>query len=70
MIDRIALLVVILGCLYLGVAGIFNIELVSCDLNDPICLLKRFIFAMTGVCGLWCSAFFFKFKHKKKIELP
>lgn len=69
MLDRLALIIVILGCIYLGIAGILNLELVTLTLNNPLSLLKRFIFAMTGVCGIWCCSFFFKSKRKHNIEV-
>lgn len=69
MLDKIALTVAILGCLFLGVTGILNTELINLNLNSPLCLLKRFAFAMTGASGIWCCSFFFKFKQKKPIKI-
>ena len=69
MIDRIALTIAILGCLYLGIAGIFNIEIAPLNLHNPFSLLKRFMLAMTGSCGMWCFSFFFKHKKKHNIEI-
>lgn len=67
--DRIALALAIIGCIYLGISGILNAELINLNLNHPLCLLKRFILAIIGTSGIWCSSFFFKFKNKKPIEI-
>ena len=68
-LDKIALSIVIIGSIYLGITGILNTELINYTLNHPLCFVKRFVFAITGVSGLWCCSFFFKFKHKKPIEI-
>ncbi len=69
MLDKIALAFAIAGCLYLGIAGIFNLELFHFELNNLFCLLTRFIYAIIGVCGFWCISFYFKFNKKRRIEL-
>lgn len=69
MFDRIALSIAIIGCFYLGIAGVLNAELINFQLNHPVCLIKRFVFAITGASGVWCCSFFFKFKNKKAIKI-
>lgn len=51
-IDKIALVLIIIGAINWGLIGIFKINLVEMIFGD-MSLLSRIIYALVGVSGLW-----------------
>lgn len=51
-IDKIALILIIIGAINWGLIGIFNFNLVSAIFGD-MTLISRIIYVLVGVSGLW-----------------
>lgn len=51
-IDRIALVLIIIGAINWGLIGIFNFNLVEAIFGD-MTVLSRIIYGLVGVSGLW-----------------
>ena len=51
-IDKIALVLIIIGAINWGLIGIFNFNLVAAIFGDMTVLL-RIIYGLVGVSGLW-----------------
>ena len=51
-IDKIALLLIIIGAINWGLIGFFNFNLVSLIFGD-MTMLSRIIYALVGISGLW-----------------
>ena len=51
-IDKIALVLIIIGAINWGLIGIFKFNLVEMIFGD-MSLLSRIIYALVGVSGLW-----------------
>ncbi len=61
-IDRIALLLVIVGALNWGLLGLFQFDLVSWIFGGQAALFSRIIYTVISVCGLWCCSLLFRGK--------
>ncbi len=51
-IDKIALVLIIIGALNWGLIGIFNFDLVATIFGD-MTVLSRIVYALVGISGLW-----------------
>lgn len=51
-IDKIALILIIIGAINWGLIGIFNFNLVEAIFGD-MTLLSRIIYGLVGISGLW-----------------
>ena len=65
MLDRIALVLVIIGALNWGSIGIFNFDIVVALFGGQGSVISRIIFTIVGIAGLWAIGLLFK-----KDELP
>jgi len=61
-LDRIALILVIIGALSWGSIGIFNFDFVS-GIFGSGSVWARIIFSIVGICGLWCISLLFRDRH-------
>ena len=52
--DKIALLLVIIGSVNWGLVGIFNFDLVATLFGGQTALLSRIVYTLVGAAGLWC----------------
>ncbi len=57
-IDKIALVLVIIGAINWGLIGIFNFNLVAAIFGD-MTLISRIIYGLVGVSGLWAIKLLF-----------
>ena len=51
-IDKIALVLIIIGAINWGLIGIFNFDLVSAIFGE-MSIISRIVYGLVGVCGLW-----------------
>lgn len=57
-IDRIALVLIIIGAINWGLIGFFNFNLVDTIFGN-MSMLSRIIYALVGISGLWGIKLFF-----------
>jgi len=57
-IDKIALVLVIIGAINWGLIGIFNFNLVE-TIFGGFSALSRIIYILVGISGLWCIRLIF-----------
>ena len=60
MIDRIALLLLIIGGINWGLVGIFQFDLVAWLFGGQAAIVSRIVYGLIFVAGLWCISLFFK----------
>lgn len=60
MLDKIALLLVIIGALNWGSIGIFGFDIVGWLFGGQGAIISRIIFTLVAIAGIWCISFFFK----------
>ena len=60
MLDRIALLLVVIGSINWGLVGIFKFDLVAWLFGGQGSLVSRIIYTVVGLAGLWCISLLFR----------
>ncbi|MCG8499006.1 MAG: DUF378 domain-containing protein [Firmicutes bacterium] len=58
--DRLALILVIIGALNWGLIGLFNIDLVATIFGGQTAVLSRIIYTLVGLAGLWATTLLFR----------
>ena len=53
-VDRIALILVIIGALNWGSVGLFAFDCVAFICGGQLAVVSRIIYALVGIAGLWC----------------
>ena len=56
-IDKIALILIIIGAINWGLIGLFDYNLVDA-IFGPMSLISRIIYTLVGVAGIWAIAFY------------
>ncbi len=59
-IDRIALLLSIIGSLNWGSVGLFQFDIVAWIFGGTDAMLSRVIYTLVGLAGLWCISLLFR----------
>jgi len=59
-IDKIALILTIIGALNWGSIGIFGFDLVAFLCGGQMALLSRIVYALVGLAGIWCISLLFR----------
>ncbi len=60
MLDRIALIVTIIGSINWGLIGIFRFDLVAWICGGQDAVVSRIIYTVVALCGLWCISLLFR----------
>ncbi|MBE6923901.1 MAG: DUF378 domain-containing protein [Ruminococcaceae bacterium] len=60
MIDTLALILSIVGCLNWGLIGLFQFDLVAWLFGGQGALLSRIVYTLVGLAGAWCISFLFR----------
>ena len=58
--DRIALILTVIGALNWGSIGLFQFDLVAWICGGPSTLLSRIIYTVVGLAGVWCISLIFR----------
>lgn len=61
-LDRIALVLTVIGGINWGLVGIFRFDLVAWICGGQTSVIARIIYTIVGICALWCIALLFKDK--------
>ena len=59
-LDRIALILVIIGALNWGLIGLFGLDLVAFFCSGQMAVISRIIYSLVGLAGLWCVSLLFR----------
>ena len=60
MLDRIALILVIIGALNWGSVGLFRFDIVSWICGGQGSVLARIIYTIVALAGIWCVSLLFR----------
>ena len=60
MLDRIALLLVIIGAVNWGSIGIFQVDLVAWIFGGQAAMVSRIIYTLVALAGVWCISLLFR----------
>ena len=60
MIDTLALILSVIGCVNWGLIGVFQFDLVAWLFGGQDAIISRIIYTLVGLAGLWCASFLFR----------
>ena len=60
-INKIALLLAVIGALNWGGVGLFGFDTVAFLFGGQMSVFSRIIYALVGLAGLWCVTMLFRF---------
>lgn len=60
MIDKIALIISIIGGLNWGLVGIFQFDLVAFICGGQTGIISRIIYILVGLAAIWCISLLFR----------
>lgn len=60
MLDRIALILSIIGALNWGSIGLFGFDLVAFLFGSQTALLSRVVYTLVAIGGIWCISLLFR----------
>ncbi len=63
LLDRIALILLVIGGLNWGSIGIFNFNIVDFITMD-IDILETIIYTLVGLCAVWCISLLFRSREE------
>ena len=58
--DKIALLLVIIGAVNWGLVGIFSFDLVASIFGGQTAMISRIVYALVGLAAIWCISLLFR----------
>ena len=59
-INKIALILSIIGSLNWGLVGLFSFDLVAWIAGGPATLIARIIYIIVAIAGVWCISLLFR----------
>ena len=59
MLDKISLVLVIVGAVNWALVGIFQFDLVAYLFGGQSAMLSRIVYTLVGAAGLWCISLLF-----------
>ncbi|MBE6576251.1 MAG: DUF378 domain-containing protein [Clostridia bacterium] len=65
MMDRISLLLVIVGALNWGSIGLFKFDLVAWIFGSQAALGSRIVYTAVALAGLWCISLLFRSREEE-----
>ncbi|MBR2460335.1 MAG: DUF378 domain-containing protein [Clostridia bacterium] len=60
MLDRLALILLIIGGINWGSVGIFRFDIVAWLFGGQASLISRIIYTLVGLSALWCISLLFR----------
>ena len=60
LMDRLALIITIIGALNWGSIGLFNFDIVAWICGGPMSVVSRIIYTVVAIAGVWCISLLFR----------
>ena len=60
MLDKLALLLVVIGALNWGSIGLFQFDLVAWIFGGQGAILSRIVYTLVALAGIWCISLLFR----------
>ena len=67
MLDRISLIVLLIGGINWGSIGLFKFDIVSWIFGGQGALVSRIIYTLVGLSALWCVSLLFRSRDNGEI---
>ena len=60
MMDKVSLLLVIIGAINWALIGVFQFDLVAWIFGGQAAVLSRVVYTLVGAAGIWCISLLFR----------
>jgi uncharacterized membrane protein YuzA (DUF378 family) len=60
MLDKLALILVIVGALNWGLIGLFGLDAVAWIFGGQAAIISRIVYTLVAVAGIWCVSLLFR----------
>ena len=67
-LDRIALILVIIGSLNWGSIGLFKFDLVAWITGGAGTMIARIIYTVVALAGIWCISLLFRSRNRAELH--
>ena len=67
MLDRIALILTIIGALNWGSIGLFQFDLVAWLFGGQEAILSRIVYTVVALAGVWCISLLFREREAEDV---
>lgn len=67
-IDRIALILTIIGSLNWGSVGLFRFDIVAWICGGSETMIARIIYTVVALAGVWCISLLFRSREKSEVH--
>ncbi len=67
MLDKISLILVIIGALNWGSVGLFQFDLVAWLCGGQDSIVARIIFTLVALAGIWCISMLFRDREELEV---
>lgn len=67
MIDKISLILVIIGAINWGSIGLFKFDIVGWIFGGQDAIVSRIIFTIVALAGIWCISMLFRDKRELEV---
>lgn len=68
MIDRLALLLVIIGAINWGCIGIFQFDVVAWAFGGQTGAVSRIVYTLVAIAGIWCISLLFRDREIAEVK--
>ena len=68
MLDKISLVLVIIGALNWGAIGIFSFDIVAWIFGGQGAVVSRIIYTLVALAGVWCISLLFRETDRAEIK--
>ena len=68
MLDKLCLILSIIGCLNWGLVGLFSFNLVAWIAGGPATMLARIIYVLVAIAGIWCISLLFHEDDEEQVS--
>ena len=60
MLDRISLILVVIGAINWGAFGLFQFDIVACLFGGQDAIISRIVYTLVALAGIWCLSLLFR----------
>ena len=69
MIDKLSLILVVIGALNWGSIGLFQFDIVAWIFGGQDALVSRIIYTLVALAGVWCISLLFREREQVKLGM-
>lgn len=67
MLDRIALILTIIGALNWGSIGLFRFDFVAWMFGGQTAVVSRIVYTVVALAGIWCISLLFRERNTEEV---